>query len=145
MVLFFTTTLRKSLLNDTPVFSYNYMSHPLFKDIRRIWLNQLIAAILLNLTAPLITKHPDRVAYRPLLVDGSCVLSIYTWNSFSISIGWMANVIDSPAFAYSTSQKFGHTFSFNGFSLFFFISTLQINIEDFQTMKDMFYISDSSK
>ena len=37
---------------------------------------------------------------------------------------------------YSTSQKFGHTFSFNGFSLFLFLSTMQINIEDIKTMKE---------
>ena len=37
---------------------------------------------------------------------------------------------------YSTSQKFGHTFSFNGFSLLLFLSTMQINNEDIKTMKE---------
>ena len=35
-------------------------------------------------------------------------------------------------FIYSTSQKFGHTFSFNGFCLFEFVS----NTEDITTMKE---------
>ena len=36
---------------------------------------------------------------------------------------------------YSTSQKFGHTYSSKGFSLFLLFSTLYNNSEDFKTMK----------
>jgi hypothetical protein len=38
-------------------------------------------------------------------------------------------------YRYSTSQKFGHTYSFQGFSLFLLFSTLQNNSGDVKTMK----------
>ena len=58
------------------------------EDTRCCWLKPHIAAMLLNLNAPLITKHPGRVLYRPLLA--ACVLLNHKWNnaehpSFSIS------------------------------------------------------------
>ena len=37
---------------------------------------------------------------------------------------------------YSTRQKSGHTFSFNGFSLFLLCSILYINTEDIRTMEE---------
>jgi hypothetical protein len=36
---------------------------------------------------------------------------------------------------YSTSQKFGHTYSFQGFSSFLLFSTMYNNSEDMKTMK----------
>jgi hypothetical protein len=36
---------------------------------------------------------------------------------------------------YIASQMFGHTYSFNGFSLFLLLSTLNNNSEDIKTMK----------
>ena len=55
---------------------------------------------------------------------------------FLMSVGLDGRVfVDSFCFIYSTSQKFGHTYSFHGFSLFLQFSTLQNNSEVIQTMK----------
>ena len=39
------------------------------------------------------------------------------------------------SYTYSTSQTFGHTYSFKGYSLFVLCSTLYNNSEDIKTMK----------
>ena len=64
-----------------------------------------------------------------------CVVILDTYQGIMCKLIFKKSYQSYTLCEYSTSQKFGHTYSFKGFSLFELFCTLQNSSEDIKTMK----------